>query len=649
MMRTRMAGSLRAPDAGEAVVLAGWVAVRRDHGGVVFLDVRDASGICQVVADPDALDGDIHHVGREWVVRVEGTVQPRPQGTVNPELPTGEVEVKATVIEVLNRSEPPPFPLSERADDVDETLRLRHRYLDLRRPAMQRNLRLRAKINAALRTSMADQGFVEVETPMLIASTPEGARDFVVPSRLSPGEFYALPQSPQLFKQLLMVGGLDRYFQIARCLRDEDLRADRQFEFMQYDAEMSFADQEDVMAVVSEAVSAAIEAVTGEVPGPFARMTWQDAQERYGTDKPDVRFGMELVDLGEVFAATEFRAFQADAVKGIRVPGLGATASRSVVDALVDRAKSLGAQGLVWMRVVDGGALESPVAKFVSESEQAAVVAALEAEPGDLVLIVAGARRMTNHVLGALRLDLGRPPMSTEGFEPVWITDFPLFEAVTADGQPIPAHHPFTMPHTDDLELLETATGEALLDIRSQAYDLVLNGWELGSGSVRIHSPEMQARIFSLLGISDEDAQERFGFLLEAFRFGAPPHAGFAFGLDRLAALLAGEENIREVIAFPKTQSGADPLTGAPTAIDALQLRELGLSVVKKPGAKPDAEAGRQTVWRVARWISRRSTSRTSIGSPAASRTRCSRCCAGRRRCGGRSPRTTPRTAKASG
>ena len=319
-------------------------------------------------------------------------------------------------------------------------------------------------------------------------------------------------------------------------------------------------------------------------------MTWQEAQERYGTDKPDVRFGMELVDLGEVFAATEFRAFQADAVKGIRVPGLGATASRSTVDALVDRAKSLGAQGLVWMRVVDGGALESPVAKFLSDAEQAAVVAALDAEPGDLVLIVAGARRMTNHVLGALRLDLGRPPMSTEGFEPVWITDFPLFEAITADGQPIPAHHPFTMPHPDDLELLETASGEAFLDIRSQAYDLVLNGWELGSGSVRIHQPELQARIFALLGISDEDAQERFGFLLEAFRFGAPPHAGFAFGLDRLSALLAGEENIREVIAFPKTQSGADPLTGAPTAIDPLQLRELGLAIPKKPEPKSSAK-----------------------------------------------------------
>jgi aspartyl-tRNA synthetase len=585
MMRTHLAGTLRASDIGSRVAVCGWVASRRDHGGVVFLDLRDTSGILQVVADPAQLGDTVHRLGREWVLRVEGEVRGRPEGTVNPDLPTGEVEVPAATLEVLNEAEPPPFPLAERADDVDETLRLKHRYLDLRRPTMQHNLRMRATVNAALRSSMDAQGFVEVETPMLIASTPEGARDFVVPSRLQPGAFYALPQSPQLFKQLLMVGGLDRYFQIARCLRDEDLRADRQFEFMQYDAEMSFAGQEDVLAVVTEAVSAAVEAVTGARPGPFARMTWHEAMERYGSDKPDTRFGMELVDLGDVFAETEFRAFQAAAVKAICVKGMG-DVSRSTVDGLVDRAKLLGAAGLVWMRVKEGGALEAPILKFLSEKEQAGIVAALDAQPGDLVLVVAGERRMANHVLGVIRLDLGRPPVSEGGLNLLWVLDFPLFEALGDDGRPIPAHHPFTMPHPDDLELLESATGEELLAVRSQAYDLVLNGWELGSGSVRIHRSEVQQRIFSLLGIDEAEAQARFGFLLDAFRYGAPPHAGFAFGIDRLVALLAGEENIREVIAFPKTQKGADPLTGAPSPIDPAQLRELGLSV-PKPKGKP--------------------------------------------------------------
>jgi aspartyl-tRNA synthetase len=585
MMRTHLVGTLRASDIGTRVAVCGWVASRRDHGGVVFLDLRDTSGILQVVVDPAQLGETVHRLGREWVLRIEGEVRARPDGTVNPDLPTGEVEVPASTLEVLNEAEPPPFPLAERADDVDEVLRLKHRYLDLRRPSMQANLRLRAKVNAALRESMAAQDFVEIETPMLIASTPEGARDFVVPSRLHNGSFYALPQSPQLFKQLLMVGGLDRYFQIARCLRDEDLRADRQFEFMQYDAEMSFAEQEDVLAVVTEALGAAIEAVTGARPGPFARMTWHEAMERFGTDKPDTRFDMELVDLGAVFADTEFRAFQADAVKGICVTGMG-DVSRSTVDGLVDRAKELGAAGLVWMRVKEGGALEAPILKFLSEQEQAGIVAALGASPGDLVLIVAGERRMTNHVLGILRLDLGRPPVNEGGLQLLWVVDFPMFEALDGDGRPIPAHHPFTMPHPDDLALLDSATGEDLLNVRAQAYDAVLNGWELGSGSVRIHSSEVQQKIFSLIGLDAEEAQARFGFLLDAFLYGAPPHAGFAFGIDRLVALLAGEENIREVIAFPKTQKGQDPLTGAPTPIDPLQLRELGLTV-PKPKGKP--------------------------------------------------------------
>jgi aspartyl-tRNA synthetase len=583
MMRTDRAGDLRSTDIDRDVAVCGWVDSRRDHGGVVFLDVRDVAGIVQVVVDPEQAGGaDVHRVRGEYVVRVEGTVRHRPDGTVNDSLPTGEVEVAATLLEVLNESDTPPFPVDDRID-ADEMLRLRHRYVDLRRPRLQRNLRIRAQVNAALHRSLDAQGFTEVETPMLIASTPEGARDFVVPSRLSPGEFYALPQSPQLFKQLLMVGGVDRYYQIARCLRDEDLRADRQFEFMQLDAEMSFADADDVMGVIGEAVLDAAEAVTGTRPATVSRMTWHQAQERYGSDKPDVRFGLELVDLGEVFAATEFRAFQADMVKGVCLPGEGGM-SRAQVDKLVDRAKQLGAGGLVWMRVVDGRTLECPVLKFLSEAERLGIVDALGAQPGDLLLVAAGARRVVDHVLGTLRVELGpKTPMHESGLEFLWVVDFPLFEALDDDGNPIPAHHPFTMPHPDDVELLEHGHGEDLLAVRSLAYDLVLNGWELGSGSVRIHRRDIQRRIFALLGISDAEAQSRFGFLLDAFRYGAPPHAGFAFGIDRLTAILAGEDNIREVIAFPKTQSGADPLTGAPTAIDAAQLRDLGLSVLPRP------------------------------------------------------------------
>ncbi|MCU1458714.1 MAG: aspS [Actinomycetia bacterium] len=584
MMRTHTAGELRAGDVGTDVVISGWVDARRDHGGVVFLDVRDYTGLIQVVVDPSTPAGaDAHRLRAEYVVQVSGSVRARPEGTVNPDLDTGDIEIGADALTVLNESEPLPFPLDS-ADSVDEIVRLRHRYLDLRRPRMQRNLRTRSKVNAAIRTSMVDQGFAEIETPMLIASTPEGARDFVVPSRQSPGSFYALPQSPQLFKQLLMVGGFDRYFQIARCLRDEDLRADRQFEFMQLDAEMSFAEQSDVLAAITEVIVSVVEAVTGDPPPPLRTMTWQEAQERYGSDKPDVRFGMELVDLGEVFAHTEFKAFHAPAVKGICVPR-GADTSRSQLDALTDRAKSLGAAGLVWMRVREGGVLESPVAKFLSETEQAATIAAAGAGVGDLVLIVAGERRMANSVLGQLRLDLGRPPVGAGGLQFLWVVDFPLFESVGPDGRPVPAHHPFTMPHPDDIALLATAKGDEFLALRSQAYDLVLNGWELGSGSVRIHRSDIQQQIFSLLGISPDDAQERFGFLLDAFRFGAPPHAGFAFGIDRLVALLVEEENIREVIAFPKTQSGQDPLTGAPTPLDPALLRDLGIALLppKRP------------------------------------------------------------------
>ncbi len=579
MMRTHRAGDVGERDIGESVIVCGWVANRRDHGGKVFLDIRDVAGVVQAVVDPGAPGLEIaHRVRNEWVLRVVGTVAARPPESVNPDLATGAVEIITSEIEVLNEAEPPPFPLDDRVD-IDENLRLKYRYLDLRRAPMQRNLRLRAAVNHAMRGAMQEQGFVEVETPMLIASTPEGARDFVVPSRLRPGSFYALPQSPQLLKQLLMVGGTDRYYQIARCLRDEDLRADRQFEFMQLDLEMSFADQEDVLDATSAAVLAAAEAVRpGEAKATIPRMTWQEGMDRYGSDKPDIRFGMELADLGEVFGATEFRAFAgAEAVKGICVPG-GGEFARSRLDALTERAKSLGAAGLVWMRVRDGGVLDSPVAKFLSETEQLGVVDTLGASPGDVLLLVAGGLQMVRTVLGQLRLDLGRPPLS-EGLRFLWVVDFPLFEPeLGEDGRPSPAHHPFTMPHPDDLPRLESDP----LSVRSQSYDLVLNGWELGSGSVRIHRPDIQQRVFSLLGIDPEEAQARFGFLLDAFRFGAPPHAGFAVGIDRLAAILAGEENIREIIAYPKTQSGGDPMTNAPLPIDPKQLRDLGLRAIDK-------------------------------------------------------------------
>ena len=572
-MRSDHCGRLGAADIDRRVSVCGWVARRREHGEhLAFIDLRDHTGLIQCVVDG------AHDLRSEFVVRITGVVRRRPDGTVNLNLATGEVELGECEVQILNVAEPPPFQLDQRVE-VDEMVRLAHRYVDLRTDRMQRNLRIRAKVNGALRRAMDDQGFVEIETPMLIASTPEGARDFVVPSRLSPGNFYALPQSPQLFKQLCMVGGIDRYYQIARCLRDEDLRADRQFEFMQLDAEASFVSQEEVLAFISEAVSAAVHVVTGGELGDVPRMTWHEAQERFGSDKPDTRFGMELIELTPVFASTEFNAFKAPCVKGIRVEG-GAEFTRSRLDDLTDRAKRWGAKGLVWMRVRAEGELDSPVAKFLSPEELAGLVATTGATEGDLLLIVADERHAVCHVLGLLRLELGRPPVTEGGLQFLWVVDFPLFEDLDDDNNPIPAHHPFTMPHADDVHLLDSQDPRDLLKVRSQAYDLVLNGWELGSGSVRIHRGDIQRRMFSLLGISAEEAQEKFGFLLDAFRFGAPPHAGFAFGIDRLVALLAGEENIREVIAFPKTQSGHDPLTHAPSSIDPAQLEELGLRIL---------------------------------------------------------------------
>lgn len=580
-MRTHRCGDLGLDQVGQEVALCGWVARRREHGEhLAFIDLRDHSGVVQCVVDGAA------DLRSEYVVRVTGTVRPRPEGTVNPNLSTGEIEVGDCHVEILTVAEPPPFPLDDRAAEVDETVRLRHRYLDMRREDMQRNLRTRAVVNRAIRAAMDAQDFVEIETPMLIASTPEGARDFVVPARTKPGTFYALPQSPQLFKQLCMVGGVDRYYQIARCFRDEDLRADRQFEFTQLDAEMSFASQDDVLAAITAAVAAVVAEVTGEQLAEIPRMTWRDAMDRFGSDKPDVRFGMELVELTDVFADTGFNAFKASCIKGIRHAGAAADTTRSRLDDLTDRAKRWGAKGLVWMRVEQGDdaqlVLSSPVAKFLSDTEQADLAARMGAEPGDVLYLVADEWAAVAHVLGLLRLELGRPPVNEGGLNFLWVVDFPLFESVDdTTGRPVPAHHPFTMPHAEDMSLLDGEPRE-LLEVRSQAYDLVLNGWELGSGSVRVHDGAIQQRIFDLLGISSEDAQRKFGFLLDAFRYGAPPHAGFAFGIDRLVALLLGEENIREVIAFPKTQSGGDPLTQAPTEIDAEQLEELGLRLLPR-------------------------------------------------------------------
>jgi len=545
------------------------VARRREHGEhLAFVDLRDHTGIIQCVVD-GARD-----LRSEQVLRVTGTVRPRPEGTANPALSTGEVELGECEVEVLSTAEPPPFSLDARSE-TDEAVRLRYRYLDLRTDRMQHNLRLRAQVNSALRRAMERQGFVEVETPMLWTPTPEGAREFAILSRLQHGSFYVLPQSPQIAKQLLMVGGLDRYYQIARCMRDEDLRADRQFEFTQLDIEASFVGQAEVLGFVSEAVSEAAFAVTGEQQPEIVTMTWNQALDRFGTDKPDLRFGMELVDLGDAVAGSELNVFKAACVRAVRVPSAGEW-PRSRLDALVERALELGAAGLVWMRVRAERVLESPVAKFLSEAHQRQIVAATYADPGDLVLVVAGERERTCKVLGQLRLDLGQPAVSERPLCFAWITEFPLFEGMDDDGHLVAAHHPFTMPHPDDLDLLETDP----MAVRSQSYDLVLNGWELGSGSIRIHRADIQRRVFKALGVSDEDAESRFGFLLGAFRYGAPPHGGFAVGLDRFVALLAGEDNIREVIAYPKTQSGADLMSGAPRPLADRQLAELGIRVV---------------------------------------------------------------------
>ncbi|MGH2573070.1 MAG: aspartate--tRNA ligase [Actinomycetota bacterium] len=580
--RTHMCGALRAADAGGEVVLAGWIGRKRDHGGVVFLDVRDREGPIQVVAHPqDAPEA--HRVAEtvkaESVVRVVGEVRLRPQGTVNPALATGEVEVAAREIEVLTESDTPPFPIEDRVE-VDEALRLTYRYLDLRRPEMTAAMRLRHRVTRAIREYFDGLGFVDVETPALTKSTPEGARDFLVPSRLQRGKIYALPQSPQQFKQLLMVAGLDRYYQIVRCFRDEDPRADRQYEFTQLDVEMSFATEEDVYRLTEPMFAKLMRDVHDVgVETPFPRLTYDEAVARYGSDKPDTRYGMELADVSKEFAGSSFKAFasavgEGGTVKGLAAPG-AATWTRRELDALVDEAKSRGAAGLVWIAFA-GSEVRSPVERHLSADELAAVQEATGAADGDLVLLVADQpTRVAVALDGLRRLMAARLGLVPEGrWDFLWITDLPLFEWGEEEGKWVSSHHPFTAPSDDDMDPQSA---------KARAYDVVLNGFELGTGSIRIHRPEVQRKVFEMLGLSADQIQQQFGHLLEAFRLGVPPHGGIALGLDRIVMLLAGRENIREVIAFPKTQSGVELLTGAPSEPSQEQLDLLGIRFTDPP------------------------------------------------------------------
>ena len=578
MIRTHEAGALGAEPAGTTVTLAGWVARRRDHGGVAFLDLRDASGVVQVVVrDEEAA----HGLRNEQCLRVDGTVAARPAGNENPNLPTGGIEVIASSVEVLSDAAPLPFPVEDQhAGGVNEESRLRHRYLDLRRDVAQRALRLRSEANRIAREVMAAHRFVEVETPYLTRSTPEGARDFVVPVRLQPGTWYALPQSPQLFKQLLMVAGLERYYQIARCFRDEDFRADRQPEFTQLDIEMSFVDQDDVIALAEEVVARLWRELAGAaVTTPFPRMTWHEAMRRYGSDKPDLRLGLELVDLTTHFAQTPFRVFQAPYVGAVVMPG-GAGQTRKELDGWQDWARARGARGLAYVLVGADGELGGPVAKNLSDQERSGLAGAAGAEPGDCVFFAAGGERSSQELLGAARLEVGRRCglTASDAWDFLWVIDAPMFEP-TADGGWTAVHHPFTGPHEAWAERFDTDPGNAL----AYAYDIVLNGSEIGGGSIRIHRGDMQQRVFDVIGLSPAEAQSKFGFLLEAFRYGPPPHGGIAFGWDRVCGLLAGVDSIRDVIAFPKTASGGDPLTGAPTPITPAQRAEAGVDAAREP------------------------------------------------------------------
>ena len=588
MLRTRTAGSLRASDIGQTVTLTGWVDRRRDHGGVAFIDLRDASGIAQVVIREEVA----HDLRAEYVLAVTGEVTARPEGNANPNLPTGEIEVVVSDVEILNVAAPLPFQVSDHAEDagqVGEEARLRYRYLDLRRSPMQRAIRLRSKVSQAARRVLDSHDFVEIETPTLTRSTPEGARDFLVPARLAPGSWYALPQSPQLFKQLLMVAGMERYYQIARCYRDEDFRADRQPEFTQLDVEMSFVEQDDVIAVAEDVLREGWALIGYELPTPIPRMTYRDAMEKYGSDKPDLRFGLELVDLTDYFKGTSFRVFQNPYVGAVVMPG-GASQSRRTFDAWQEWAKQRGATGLAYVTVGEDGTLGGPVAKNISEAEREGLAEAVGAEPGDCIFFAAGTVDASRALLGAARLEVGRRCglIDDDAWSFVWVVDAPLFKPsaeARAEGDVAlgksawtAVHHAFTSPKPECLDTFDDDPGSAL----AYAYDIVCNGNEIGGGSIRIHRSDVQERVFTVMGISEAEAQEKFGFLLDAFKFGAPPHGGIAFGWDRIVSLLTKAESIRDVIAFPKSGGGYDPLTEAPAPITPEQRKEAGVDA--EPG-----------------------------------------------------------------
>jgi aspartyl-tRNA synthetase len=581
MLRTHDAGSLRASHAGQVVSLAGWVARRRDHGGVAFIDLRDATGSVQVVIRDEALAGQLR---AEWCLQITGEVVLRPEGNANSALPTGAIEIMGDDVKVLSESAALPFPVDSGNDsEISEEVRLKYRYLDLRREKPAANLRLRSKVTSTIRRVMEDLDFLEIETPYLTRSTPEGARDFLVPVRLQPGSWYALPQSPQLFKQLLMVAGMERYYQIARCFRDEDFRADRQPEFTQLDIEMSFIDQADILAVAEKIlVKVWKEAVGYEIKLPIRHMTYADAMQNYGSDKPDLRFDLQLVEQTKFFAKTEFRVFQAPYVGSVVMPG-GASSPRRELDAWQDWAKARGAKGLAYILVNEDGTLGGPVSKNISQEEQDGIVKAAGAKPGDAIFFAAGERSASLSLLGAVRLEIGkRCNLINEGaWEFLWVVDAPMFEP-TDNGGWTAVHHPFTGPKPEFAKSFSTDPANAL----AYAYDIVLNGTELGGGSIRIHDRQIQKDVFSVIGLSDDEAASKFGFLLEAFNYGPPPHGGIALGLDRVCALLTGSDSIREVIAFPKTASGGDPLTGAPTPITPAQRKESGIDGAPKAESK---------------------------------------------------------------